>query len=111
MPQRFLVVGAGIAGLATAVALRRVGHDVRVIEGRAESEVGTGAGISIWPNALAALDDRDANRAALPAARRDRFRRVAEQIIRRFASAAQIAFIDHIIMHQGCGMQHFSDCA
>ncbi len=56
MAQRFLVVGAGIAGLATAVALRRVGHDVQVIEGRAEGAAGTGAGISIWPNALAALD-------------------------------------------------------
>ena len=57
MPQRFLVVGAGIAGLATAVALRRVGHDVQVIEGRSDTETGAGAGISIWPNALAALDN------------------------------------------------------
>jgi 2-polyprenyl-6-methoxyphenol hydroxylase-like FAD-dependent oxidoreductase len=52
--QQFLVVGAGIAGLATAVALQRRGHDVSVIESR--SDTTTGAGISIWPNALAALD-------------------------------------------------------
>lgn len=52
--QRFLVIGAGIAGLATAVALQRGGHDVAVIEAR--SGITSGAGISIWPNALAALD-------------------------------------------------------
>lgn len=54
MSERIMVVGAGIAGLATAVALRRVGHDVTVIEQR--TDTATGAGISIWPNALAALD-------------------------------------------------------
>ena len=52
--QRFLVIGAGIAGLATAVALQRAGHDVAVVEAR--SDATSGAGISIWPNALAALD-------------------------------------------------------
>lgn len=54
MSARILVIGAGIAGLATAVALQRVGHDVSVVEQR--TDTGTGAGISIWPNALAALD-------------------------------------------------------
>ena len=52
--QQFLVIGAGIAGLATAVALQRRGHDVTIIESRPDTT--TGAGISIWPNALAALD-------------------------------------------------------
>ena len=55
MPAHITIVGAGIAGLATAVALRRTGHTVNVIEQRAD--VGSGAGISIWPNALAALDE------------------------------------------------------
>ncbi|MGH3634363.1 MAG: FAD-dependent monooxygenase [Mycobacterium sp.] len=54
MPQQIIVVGAGIAGLASAVALQRCGHDIAVIEQRADTS--TGAGISIWPNALAALD-------------------------------------------------------
>jgi 2-polyprenyl-6-methoxyphenol hydroxylase-like FAD-dependent oxidoreductase len=55
MAQQILVIGAGIAGLATAVALQRRGHDVAVIEERTEAS--SGAGISIWPNALAALDE------------------------------------------------------
>jgi 2-polyprenyl-6-methoxyphenol hydroxylase-like FAD-dependent oxidoreductase len=52
--QQFVIIGAGIAGLATAVALQRHGHDVTVLESR--SDTTSGAGISIWPNALAALD-------------------------------------------------------
>ena len=54
MAQQFVVIGAGIAGLATAVALQRRGHDVTILESR--SDTTSGAGISIWPNALAALD-------------------------------------------------------
>jgi 2-polyprenyl-6-methoxyphenol hydroxylase-like FAD-dependent oxidoreductase len=53
--HRILVIGAGIAGLATAVGLQRRGHHVTVIEERADTS--QGAGISIWPNALAALDE------------------------------------------------------
>ncbi|VEG56744.1 FAD-binding monooxygenase [Mycolicibacterium aurum] len=55
MSAHITVIGAGIAGLATAVALRRSGHDVSVVEQR--SAPASGAGISIWPNALAALDE------------------------------------------------------
>jgi 2-polyprenyl-6-methoxyphenol hydroxylase-like FAD-dependent oxidoreductase len=65
MAQQILVIGAGIAGLATAAALQRGGHDVTVIEERTDTS--SGAGISVWPNALAALDEigvGDAVRAA-----------------------------------------------
>ena len=54
MTYRIVIVGAGIAGLSTAVALHRHGHTVSVIEERRDTS--SGAGISIWPNALAALD-------------------------------------------------------
>ncbi|MCV7385400.1 FAD-dependent oxidoreductase [Mycolicibacter longobardus] len=54
MSKRIGVVGAGIAGSATAVGLQRRGHDVTVVEQRTDTS--SGAGISIWPNALAALD-------------------------------------------------------
>ncbi|WP_046316549.1 FAD-dependent oxidoreductase [Mycobacterium sp. UM_Kg1] len=65
MRRRIAVVGAGVAGLATAVGLHRGGHDVTVLEQRTDTS--SGAGISIWPNALAALDQLglgDAVRAA-----------------------------------------------
>jgi 2-polyprenyl-6-methoxyphenol hydroxylase-like FAD-dependent oxidoreductase len=55
MAQQTVVIGAGISGLATAVALQRRGHKVTVIEERTDTS--SGAGISIWPNALAALDE------------------------------------------------------
>jgi 2-polyprenyl-6-methoxyphenol hydroxylase-like FAD-dependent oxidoreductase len=43
-----------MAGLATAVGLQQLGHDVTIVEKRTDTS--SGAGISIWPNALAALD-------------------------------------------------------
>ena len=54
MRWRIAVVGASVAGLASAVGLHRGGHDVTVFEERTDTS--SGAGISIWPNALAALD-------------------------------------------------------
>ena len=48
------VVGGGIGGLATGVALGRAGLDVTVYE-RAEEIHPLGAGLSIWPNGVKAL--------------------------------------------------------
>ncbi|WP_369216140.1 FAD-dependent oxidoreductase, partial [Streptomyces flavofungini] len=48
------IVGGGIGGLATAVALHRRGWRVEVLE-RAPEFTEVGAGISLWPNALRAL--------------------------------------------------------
>ncbi|MGW4330603.1 FAD-dependent monooxygenase [Nocardia sp. NPDC004573] len=57
MPEA-LIVGGGIGGLATAVAFLRRGWRVEVLERAAEfTEVG--AGLSLWPNALRALDALD----------------------------------------------------
>src|SRR3954465_167225 len=54
MDDRALVIGAGIAGLATAIALQRTARDVLVLE-RAPQLREIGAGISLWPNAVHAL--------------------------------------------------------
>ena len=37
MAQQILVIGAGISGLATAVAFQRRGHEVAVIEERTDA--------------------------------------------------------------------------
>jgi 2-polyprenyl-6-methoxyphenol hydroxylase-like FAD-dependent oxidoreductase len=52
--MRAVIVGAGIGGLATAVALRKIGVEPLVIE-RAASIREVGAGLSIWSNAVNAL--------------------------------------------------------
>lgn len=49
-----IVVGAGIGGLAAAIALERAGWEVSVYEAEAELRP-LGAGLSIWPNAARAL--------------------------------------------------------
>lgn len=61
-----LVAGAGIAGLALAGALHRDGHRVLVLEER-PALGSSGGGITLWPRALAALEQlgvADAVRAA-----------------------------------------------
>lgn len=50
-----LVIGGGIGGLATALALHRVGWRVVVAE-RAARPSETGAGITLFPNAMRGLD-------------------------------------------------------
>ena len=49
------IVGAGIGGLAAAIALRRNGHDVLVFE-QAKQFARVGADINLTPNAVRALD-------------------------------------------------------
>jgi 2-polyprenyl-6-methoxyphenol hydroxylase-like FAD-dependent oxidoreductase len=59
--MKVLIVGGGIGGMATAIALRQAGHEVRVLE-RASKIAEVGAGLAIWPNgrrALAALGAAD----------------------------------------------------
>ncbi|HET6877478.1 MAG TPA: FAD-dependent monooxygenase [Jatrophihabitans sp.] len=50
-----VIAGAGVGGLAAAVALHRRGVDVTVVE-RAAAANASGAALSVWPNALRALD-------------------------------------------------------
>ena len=55
MGKKAIVVGGGIAGLASAIGLREHGWDVEVLE-QAPAFEEVGAGLSLWPNALNALD-------------------------------------------------------
>src|SRR5688572_11589156 len=49
------IVGAGIGGLAAAIALRRSGHDVIIFE-QARQFARVGADINLTPNSVRALD-------------------------------------------------------
>jgi len=50
-----LIIGSGIGGLATAIALKQIGFTVALFE-RAPQLREVGAGLSLWANALRALD-------------------------------------------------------
>ena len=58
MAVKTIIIGAGVAGLVAAIALRRAGHDVLILERSAfGSEVG--AAINLSPNALFVLSRLD----------------------------------------------------
>jgi FAD-dependent urate hydroxylase len=53
-----VILGGGVAGVSSAIALTRQGFDVRVYE-RHDSETHIGAGIVVWPNAACVLRQLD----------------------------------------------------
>ena len=53
--MKIKILGAGIGGLSTAIALRKNGFNVEVYE-RHECRSDIGAGIICWPNASFVLD-------------------------------------------------------
>jgi 2-polyprenyl-6-methoxyphenol hydroxylase-like FAD-dependent oxidoreductase len=55
MKMRIVIIGAGIAGLASAIALTRAGHCVTVYE-RNPDPYGAGGGMVLWPNASFVMD-------------------------------------------------------
>ncbi|GAB4838551.1 Monooxygenase 2, partial [Ancistrocladus abbreviatus] len=55
MNEEIVIVGAGIAGLATALALHRLGLRSLVLESSSYLRV-TGAAFTTWTNAWKALD-------------------------------------------------------
>lgn len=52
--MKAIIIGGGIGGLTTAIALRKAGIDAEIYE-RAPEIKEAGAGIALWPNALKAL--------------------------------------------------------
>ncbi len=65
--MRVVVIGSGIAGLSAAIGLRKVGIEATVYE-RAPELREVGAGISLWANAIRALDYLGAGEAVRSAA-------------------------------------------
>jgi 2-polyprenyl-6-methoxyphenol hydroxylase-like FAD-dependent oxidoreductase len=64
MEMRALIIGGGIGGLCTALALRKAGLEVAVYERGSEIRE-VGAGLSLWPNAVKALGKLGVGKAIL----------------------------------------------
>jgi 2-polyprenyl-6-methoxyphenol hydroxylase-like FAD-dependent oxidoreductase len=52
--MKVIIIGGGIGGLCTAIALQQYGHEVQVYE-RAETIGEVGAGLTLWSNAVKVL--------------------------------------------------------
>src|SRR6266566_3560292 len=55
-PRRALIIGLGIGGLSTGIALKKAGFEVRIFERRRDrAELEIGGGIVMWANAGRAI--------------------------------------------------------
>ena len=94
--RKALIVGAGIGGLAAAVALRRAGWDVRVFE-RAASPRELGFALLLAPNAMYAIGElglADAVRRGGFVTTSGAMRRPDGTVLRRFDIASVRALLD-----------------
>ena len=73
--KRAAIIGGGIGGLTTAIALRKIGFEVSVYE-RATELKEVGSGMSLWPNAVRSLNQIDPNILARLATRGRSLRRM-----------------------------------
>jgi 2-polyprenyl-6-methoxyphenol hydroxylase-like FAD-dependent oxidoreductase len=85
--MRAVIIGAGIGGLAAAVALRRVGIDSLIVE-RFQEVREVGAGLSLWSNAVNALRELGVEARAVASAS------VMERIVTRTPAGRVIAVND-----------------
>ncbi|MBI3187722.1 MAG: FAD-dependent monooxygenase [Gammaproteobacteria bacterium] len=53
--MKIAILGGGVAGVSSAIALKQKGFDVSIYE-RHESASNIGAGIVVWPNAAYVLE-------------------------------------------------------
>lgn len=55
MPRKAIIIGAGIGGLSAAIGLRHAGWQIEIFE-QADEIKAMGAALSLWPNAISALE-------------------------------------------------------
>ncbi len=97
--QEITVIGAGIGGLAAAVALARRGAVVRVLE--QAPEIGeVGAGLQISPNGVAVLDALGLGKAARARAVTSRAVRLIDGLAGRDVVRLDLAGRDFLLFHR-----------
>jgi 2-polyprenyl-6-methoxyphenol hydroxylase-like FAD-dependent oxidoreductase len=96
---RVIVVGGGIGGLCAAIALRRAGHDVTVLErtGRLEA---AGAGITLFTNAMRALEELEIRAAVAGRAATARRVAILRSDGRELASTPRDLFEGAVAIHR-----------
>lgn len=98
-----VIVGGGIGGLAAALAAGRAGRRVTVLEKVARRSV-AGSGLSLWPNAVRALDALGVGAAvragAVPDAAGALRDAAGRPLVRADAAAVRARFGDPIVVHR-----------
>ena len=123
--MKVVIIGAGLAGVASALALTQAGHDVLVLEQAEELRKG-GYGVILWPNATGILGDLGIPHQKLPGHRLDRVdiqseagealvRVELDRIAQRFDSPNLVirrsALVEHIAGELPAGTLRFGSLA